>query len=274
MASLSVSAGLLSSVPVAHQNAPQSTLLAKAAGAMATRFLARWSSGEAVATLTASSCRLVLLLGVHVQQRATSMIGPSIPEHLLKKQGTSDATGEEEQSSTSASNNIRSSGPQAPGPQDDSDDDDFGPALPPELAAARISKPADPSVGPSRPSVGPSRPPAGPERPAAGPSRPTAGPSLPAGPAPPSRRPVDDDSDDDDVGPMPLPAGVADASRTDGVQEFMERERRQQESAAAAERERLEGKKPKREEWMLVPPKESDLLGSESLCSLLALAMR
>src|SRR5687768_16403894 len=91
-----------------------------------------------------------------------SSIGPQLPPHL--------------QASTS------STAPSAAAPQDDSDsDDDFGPALPPELATAR-------SAG-----IGPSRPPA-----VAGPSKAAVGPKSSSD----SRPSYDyDDSDDEVVGP-------------------------------------------------------------------------
>lgn len=63
------------------------------------------------------------------------------------------------------------------------------------------------------------------------------------------------DDEDDSVGPMPLPAG-ANYEDNDGARLFREREEREKEK----ERQAKEGKKLQREEWMLVPPKEMDLL--------------
>lgn len=93
------------------------------------------------------------------------MIGPSIPEHLLK--GKSKQVEE-----------------------DESSDDDYGPALPPELQQAA-------------------------------PAKRVVGPSFPTGPPPAD----DSEDDDDDVGPMPLPAGYV-VPETSGVQDFLEQEER------------------------------------------------
>ena len=76
---------------------------------------------------------------------------------------------------------------------DEEEEDDYAPALPPHLAAARSAGPAK-VIGPALPS-------------AMGMSR------------------YEDDDDDDDVGPRPLPAGYA-VEEKDGVQEFLEREER------------------------------------------------
>ncbi|KAG6806344.1 hypothetical protein H0H87_002802, partial [Tephrocybe sp. NHM501043] len=65
-----------------------------------------------------------------------------------------------------------------------------------------------------------------------------------------------EDNDDDDFGPKLLPAGVQHA-QTDAMQEFMEREERRRKQAEEA----AKPKAIKRDEWMLVPPSSSDLLG-------------
>jgi hypothetical protein len=60
---------------------------------------------------------------------------------------------------------------------------------------------------------------------------------------------------------MPLPAGYA-IEENDGARLFREREERE----AERKRKEVEGKgKMKREEWMLVPPKEMDLMSCELL---------
>ena len=65
---------------------------------------------------------------------------------------------------------------------------------------------------------------------------------------------------------MPLPAGYAPSSvDEDGARAFKEREERARDKERAAR----EDNKPKREEWMLVPPKEMDLMSCASLLSLL-----
>ncbi|KZW00680.1 hypothetical protein EXIGLDRAFT_720910 [Exidia glandulosa HHB12029] len=82
------------------------------------------------------------------------------------------------------------------------------------------------------------------------PQRPMPGPSLP----PPA---YDDDSEDEDVGPRPLPAHLQ-HDEEDGVRALIEREERKAKNLE-------ESKKPKkleRQEWMLKPPTSSDLLGS------------
>lgn len=64
-------------------------------------------------------------------------------------------------------------------------------------------------------------------------------------------------SDDDDIGPKPARTSQADEGDDDPVREFIERESRRQK---AQEKEK-EPKKLQREEWMLVPPSSSSLLG-------------
>lgn len=136
-----------------------------------------------------------------------SSIGPQIPAHLLST--TADDSGEE---------------------------DDYTPALPPDLAAARLT-------GPSLPSGSKSNTPP--------PKRQYVGPSLPS-----SQTPYDDDSDSD-VGPQPLPAAYASqVEGKSGVEEFLEREERRRK----LQEEASKPKKLQREEWMLVPPKSGDLL--------------
>ncbi|KAH7884122.1 hypothetical protein F5I97DRAFT_1656722 [Phlebopus sp. FC_14] len=153
-------------------------------------------------------------------------IGPQIPAHL---------------SGAAVSNDVNAG----------SDEDDYTPALPPDLAAARkVARPSlpHPSVGPStRRSHSRSRSPA--PRRVIGPTLPSAQPSY------------DSDSGSDDVGPQPLPAAAgagAPAEERSGVQQFLEREERRRQAIEEAK----QPKKLVREEWMLVPPKRGDLLGS------------
>lgn len=174
--------------------------------------------------------------------KAMSTIGPDLPPHLR----------------ASSSTESVAIGPAIPetlnGPsenEDESDDDDYGPALPPDLLASR-SAPSD--AGPSKRLVGPSMPPTGHNR---------------------TTQYYDDDSDDD-VGPRPLPSGVK-FVEIDPVRQFMEKEerRRQQvevsrffrtvarfECQTVRSQEAAKPKALKRDEWMLVPPSSSDLLGS------------
>ncbi|PIL30844.1 hypothetical protein GSI_07012 [Ganoderma sinense ZZ0214-1] len=166
------------------------------------------------------------------------MIRPDLPAHLLPQVSSAE---QNDTSDNEGPEPAPSIGPQIPpsiGPQippslskpseplanreEEEDDDDYAPALPPELAAARSKKVLGPSLPPSM-----------------------SGPSY------------DDDDDDDDVGPRPLPQGVV-IEEKDGVQEFLEREERRRKHLE----EEGKPKAPKREEWMLVPPSSSDLLGS------------
>ncbi|PSR82983.1 hypothetical protein PHLCEN_2v5953 [Hermanssonia centrifuga] len=159
------------------------------------------------------------------------MIGPDIPVQFL----------------STAGDDINEAGPSIPssiGPAippevlarsqqyngEDEDEEDYAPALPPDLVIAR--------GGP------------------AGSSKQIQGPALPPSSAR-QRYGESDDDEDDDYGPMPLPAGVA-FEESDGVREFLEKEERRRKQVE-------EASKPKalqREEWMLVPPSSSDLLAS------------
>ncbi|KAH0838688.1 hypothetical protein J3R83DRAFT_7016 [Lanmaoa asiatica] len=160
-----------------------------------------------------------------------SSIGPQVPEHLLP--------------TVSATNDNAA----------ESDEDDYTPALPPELAAAR--KAAGPSS--SKPTPEPSTR----HSPSSPPSRPP--PKRVIGPAFPTARPNHDfdfgsNSDSDaDVGPQPLSTDVlATTCGISGVDEFVEREARRRKNVEEAK----QPKKLVREEWMLVPPKAGDLLSS------------
>ncbi|KAH7104791.1 hypothetical protein BKA62DRAFT_614774 [Auriculariales sp. MPI-PUGE-AT-0066] len=125
--------------------------------------------------------------------------------------------------------------PVQPALADDDDDDDYMPALPPDMVAKASSAVALPrrAAPPSPPRVsGPARQPQG--------------------------HGFDDiDSDDDDVGPMPLPAHLQ-GMNDDPVRAFREREERRRKNAEEA----AKPKKLERQEWMLKPPTSSDLLGS------------
>ncbi|KAH7912692.1 hypothetical protein BJ138DRAFT_1112154 [Hygrophoropsis aurantiaca] len=158
-----------------------------------------------------------------------SSIGPQIPAHLLP----------------TASNN-----------EEEEEDDDYTPALPPDLLATR-TQPTSTSTSTSTPPESESQPqpPRQLRQPTAAtpqPPRRTLGPSFP------SSNP--DDDSDDDVGPKPLPSWLVGEPETErsGVQEFLEREERLRLKAE----EDKKPKKPVRDEWMLVPPKKGDLLGS------------
>jgi hypothetical protein len=98
-------------------------------------------------------------------------------------------------------------------------------------------------------------------------------------PTRPSYRGHQSDDDDDDVGPQPLPPGTR-HTETDAVREFVEKEERRRRELEVRQihfyicnawheiRALQEAGKPKtlkRDEWMLVPPSSSDLLGSKSI---------
>ncbi|WVQ75363.1 hypothetical protein IAR50_004982 [Cryptococcus sp. DSM 104548] len=165
-------------------------------------------------------------------------IGPTLPPHLAHLAGN-----------RSPSGSPPPEGPAPPQAADDEEEDDYVPALPPHLQTSRQSNPrpaAGPSVGPSAPTAGPSRPPS------AGPAAaPSAGPFFPE----------DDDSDDEIVGPVPVPSAYADDDPDAGVREFMEREERMRKDAE----ERAKPKVMKREEWMLVPPSSGSLSNIDPL---------
>lgn len=127
------------------------------------------------------------------------MIGPSIPGHLLK--------GKAKQVE-----------------DDESSDEDYGPALPPEF-----QKNPEPTT-----------------------EKRIVGPSFPTGPPP-----ADDSDEDDDVGPMPLPEGYV-APETSGIQDFLEQEERRRKAIE----EDGKPKAIKRDEWMLAPPESTGVLGS------------
>ncbi|CAD6564107.1 MAG: hypothetical protein TREMPRED_003198 [Tremellales sp. Tagirdzhanova-0007] len=125
---------------------------------------------------------------------------------------------------------------------DGDDDDDYGPALPPHLAASR-------QAGSSRPS----------------------GPHFPSYPSPSEAQPLtqarsqpqaieDDESDEEIIGPRPVTRAVGEEEGS-AVKEFMERE-------ARWAKEREEASRPKkleRQEWMLVPPTSGVLASVDPL---------
>ncbi|KZO99646.1 hypothetical protein CALVIDRAFT_560987 [Calocera viscosa TUFC12733] len=140
-------------------------------------------------------------------EERSSGIGPSLPPHLQRR-------------------------PTVPSqPVEESDEDDYMPALPPDLHKSETRSGSTMTGS------------------ASAPPRRVMGPSFPTGP--PS------DSEDDEIGP--LPPTVDDlAHEKSGVEEFLERERRREEQAKQA----AEPKKLQRDAWMLAPPSSSELLGN------------
>jgi len=166
-----------------------------------------------------------------------SSIGPQIPTHFLAASANDDSN---------------------------DSDDDYTPALPPDLAAARAK--AGPSLPPSKVSSG--SPPRAPtaasnkdKQRIHGPSLRGVGQSISPSRLPSRSRPdADSDfSDDSEVGPQPLPSSTPSQPEKSAVQEFIEREERRRKNIEEASRP----KKLQREEWMIVPPKSADLLGCE-----------
>ncbi|KAJ3551064.1 hypothetical protein NM688_g4939 [Phlebia brevispora] len=175
------------------------------------------------------------------------MIGPETPAHAPAQRSTTPSDEEDEPGPSisvgpvippEVSRSLKDAPPvQKPingdEEESDDDDDDYVPALPPDLAAARASH-TEPATS----------------------SRRVQGPALP-----PSLQKryggVDDEDEDEDIGPMPMPGGVS-IIESDGVKEFLEKEERRRQQVEEASKP----KALKREEWMLVPPSSSDLLGS------------
>ncbi|KAF9042216.1 hypothetical protein BJ165DRAFT_1486240 [Panaeolus papilionaceus] len=178
--------------------------------------------------------------------KPSASIGPSIPAHLLNQNISRNEDKDEE-----------------------SDDDDIGPSLPsssrnigPSMPPSSSSRSTSRNIGLSKPPAGPSMPPPSvPLSSSSGPQKRTIGPALPS--YAPTYDPkahaslLDDDDSDDDIGPKPLPAGMQ-HQQSDAVKEFMEREEKRRKLAEEAKNP----KKVTRDEWMLVPPDASSLLGN------------
>lgn len=171
-------------------------------------------------------------------------IGPQLPPHLAHlSQGQSASASQGGGNGTQKTN----PGPSTTSANDSDDEDDaYGPALPAHIAAARnITR--DKSPSPTR-------------KQASGPSLPFDSPSPPRiGSRRPPPPPVDDDSDDE-IGPS-LALASSGPSKS-AAEEFREREERIAKSKANAGAEGDDGK-PKREEWMLVPPTAGVLSNGE-----------
>ncbi|KAF8525256.1 hypothetical protein BU17DRAFT_42171 [Hysterangium stoloniferum] len=160
------------------------------------------------------------------------LIGPQIPTR-----NGYDSDGEEGSCQSSNLHNDEEYGPAPPPPLPKT----AGPSLPPHLVKAN---PVDDEDG-DEDAYAPALPPQFIPRP-----KRTVGPTFPS--VPPPQAAYDSD---DEVGPMPAPASAA---ADDPVREFMEREERRKK----AQEEAAKPVKPRREEWMLVPPTNSGLLGS------------
>lgn len=224
-------------------------------------------------------------------------VGPELPPHLTKRKRSIDDDAEGSNSpphkvQAAAPPEKRVVGPSLPpttNPDelevDDSSDDGYGPSIP----ATKVTKPGmGPAMPPLKVVVGPSMPP---PKAVVGPSMPPShnpdelevdddssddgyGPSIPkskptTAPLPPKKRvlgpsappanlsempshPADQDSSDsdDDYGPSlpPAPGSAAEAALLS----------RRADEALAAKTAASQPAKPQRDEWMLVPPSDSD----------------
>ncbi|KAF5340569.1 hypothetical protein D9611_007467 [Ephemerocybe angulata] len=203
-----------------------------------------------------------------------SNIGPQLPPHLQHLISSSPDE-EDDENHDSGSSTL---GPQLPpgfGTSSKANDDEsdvigpqagIGPAIPAHLLGSSsrrdeaehkstmLPPPLPPSRGPPPRPATEAGPSAGPK--VMGPTLPNYGPTY--NPSTFNNIEDDDDDSDDDVGPKPLPAGMK-HEESDAVKEFLEREERMRKAREAAA---AKSNAPKREEWMLVPPSNSDLLGN------------
>ncbi|THH10589.1 hypothetical protein EW145_g1231 [Phellinidium pouzarii] len=174
-------------------------------------------------------------------------IGPQIPVHLASHRADDEDDGAAPQPAGPQIPSHLLGGASAVAAEDDEDEDDdsYGPALPPDLLVARkrtSSSAVAAAAGPS------SSPPL---------ARRVVGPSLPGHDRQTYSYP-DADADDDGYGPMPLPEGAQSTDGvSEGVREFLEKEEKRRKEIEEA----VKPKQPKRDEWMLVPPSSSDILG-------------
>ncbi|RDW87548.1 hypothetical protein BP5796_03242 [Coleophoma crateriformis] len=201
-----------------------------------------------------------------------SSVGPQLPAHLAKRKRSIDdeeAPGSPPRKLQAAEEPCKVAGPAAPTNNEgeialsSDDDSDFGPS-------------AGPAAPISNPPVGPSAPPASTEGEIAlsddddeddyGPAAPSGDLKAPSGPAPTKRvlgpapppaslserpsSPADSSSDDDDYGPSLPPAPGSAAERQMLVQRSEDNTRIENSNNTPA--------RPQRDDWMLVPPSDSD----------------
>ena len=199
-----------------------------------------------------------------------SFIGPELPSHLINPKNSENDDEHTEKGPQITPHLVQQSTLNI---YDEDDDDDDGPELPPHLRKGSLKE-----AGPSIPT---------PPGPSTGKSQVQVGPTFPS--YAPTYDPAtyhnnEDDDDDDDFGPKPLPAGMQ-HQQTDAVKEFIEREEKRRKLAEVCSKHLFynfiyfillscsvffyfdqDAAKPKslqRDEWMLVPPSSSSLLGSE-----------
>ncbi|GAA5876850.1 hypothetical protein JCM16303_006308 [Sporobolomyces ruberrimus] len=164
-------------------------------------------------------------------------IGPEIPPHLLGPAAAGPSLPPPVPPTTAKREEVTSDS-----------DSDYAPDLPPDFVKPPPSNPI-PSTSSSKPIAGPQLPP-----------------HLLSRSSQPPSRPASDSEEEEDYGPGPLPppAGTSLSSSydtNDGARAFLEREEREREKERK-EKEARENKKMVREEWMLVPPKEMNLMSS------------
>lgn len=205
-----------------------------------------------------------------------SSVGPELPAHLAKRKRSindEEAPGSPPRKVQAAEEPRRVVGPAAPPAHDEGEislgsdsEDDYGPSVGPAAPKKTVSRPA---VGPSLPSTstegeialsddeddyGPAAPSATPKAiPGPAPAKRVLGPAPP--PASLSERPSSpanssSGSDSDDYGPSLPPAAGSAAERQMLAQRREEEARATQSSNAPA--------RPQRDDWMLVPPSDSD----------------
>lgn len=160
------------------------------------------------------------------------MIGPARPS----SNGTSAVAGPSRPPAAGPSLPAHLRRSTQPPSDDENDDDNYTPALPPAMAA--------------RTAQGPTLPPHLANR------RRSSSPKADSNDGNASSS----DEDSDDVGPAPMPAQAVGAATLSAAEEFRLREKRKQEEED--EKKRIAGLKPKREEWMMVPPSALDAMAN------------
>ena len=200
----------------------------------------------------------------HKHEDEPSEKGPQVPLHLVQ-QSTVNIYDEDDDDGPKPAVTIGPSIPVEFSKVPESYGDEDGPELLQNLRKGRLEGPCMSTPGPST------------GKRQVGPTFPSYAPTY----DPTTYHSDEDDDDDDDFGPKPLPAGMQ-HQQTDAVKEFIEREEKRRKSAEVYNKgpflilqKRLlmrafhfeqDAAKPKslqRDEWMLVPPSSSSLLGSK-----------
>lgn len=179
-----------------------------------------------------------------IRPKSVVMIGPSIPEHLLKAKREREEKETEEKQETEAP--PSESPPNDREADDDDDADAFAPALPPDLLEARQKQKQTHEPQPKR---------------RAG----AVGPTLPPGL---QRSYLEENADDDDdvVGPrLPSNYDPEQESKQSAIAAIEARAQQSREAMDEAARD-AKSKKVERDEWMLLPPEIDYLRNGTCLC--------